>query len=206
MYTHKHKNGIHNICHKFLDNTFLHKQTCIHMNAYTLTHTHICTYAINSWITRFYTNKHVYIWMLMHKRLRTNEIINRCYNCVLDKTFLHTHKHVCNRAYTQKQTLNWMEYTYLIWAVACDFQQCGILTSVDSDEHVQPPFKLRTSKRCLVSSLKLIEYSSDKQWLWSDCAYAQADLRLFWSHIPHCWKSHALAHICYRFLYNTFYK
>ena len=27
-----------------------------------------------------------------------------------------------------------------------DFQQCGILTSVDSDEHVQPPFKLRTLK------------------------------------------------------------
>ena len=26
---------------------------------------------------------------------------------------------------------------------ACDFQQCGILTSVDSDEPVQPPFKLR---------------------------------------------------------------
>ena len=25
--------------------------------------------------------------------------------------------------------------------------------------------------------------------------YAQADLRLCWSHIPHCWKSHALAHI-----------
>ena len=25
----------------------------------------------------------------------------------------------------------------------CDFQQCGILTSVDSDEPVQPPFKLR---------------------------------------------------------------
>ena len=28
-------------------------------------------------------------------------------------------------------------------AVACDFQQCGILTCVDSDEPVQPPFKLR---------------------------------------------------------------
>ena len=28
----------------------------------------------------------------------------------------------------------------IIWAVTCDFQQCGILTSVDSDEHVQPPF------------------------------------------------------------------
>ena len=37
-----------------------------------------------------------------------------------------------------------------ILAVTCDFQQCGILTrlesSVDSDEHVQPPFKLRNSK------------------------------------------------------------
>ena len=31
-----------------------------------------------------------------------------------------------------------------IWATTCDFQQCGILTSVDSDEPVQPPSKLRT--------------------------------------------------------------
>ena len=31
------------------------------------------------------------------------------------------------------------------WAATCDFQQCGILTSVDSDEPVQPPFKLRNS-------------------------------------------------------------
>ena len=30
--------------------------------------------------------------------------------------------------------------------MTCDFQQCGFLTSVDSDEHVQPPFKLRNSK------------------------------------------------------------
>ena len=28
-----------------------------------------------------------------------------------------------------------------IWASACDFQQFGILTSVDSDEPVQPPVK-----------------------------------------------------------------
>ena len=33
-----------------------------------------------------------------------------------------------------------------ILAVTCDFQQCGILTSVDSDEHVQPHVKLRMSK------------------------------------------------------------
>ena len=36
-----------------------------------------------------------------------------------------------------------------------------ILTSVDLDEPVQPPFKLRNSKWCSVSSLTLIEYSSD---------------------------------------------
>ena len=28
-----------------------------------------------------------------------------------------------------------------IWATTCDFQQCGILTSVDSIKPVQPPFK-----------------------------------------------------------------
>ena len=81
------------------------------------------------------------------------------------------------------------------WAATCDFQQCVILTSVYSDEPVQPPFKIRNSKWCSVSSLTLIEYASDKQRLWSDCAYAQADLRLCWSHIPHCWKSHVTAHI-----------
>ena len=36
---------------------------------------------------------------------------------------------------------------------------------------------------------------SDKQRLWSDCAYAQAGLSLCWSHIPHCWKSHVVAQI-----------
>ena len=47
------------------------------------------------------------------------------------------------------------------WAVTCDFQLCGILTCVDSDEPWQPPFKLRNSKWCSISSLTLIEYSSD---------------------------------------------
>ena len=46
-------------------------------------------------------------------------------------------------------------------AVTCDLQQCGILTSVDSDEPVQPHFRLRNTKWCSVSSLTLIEYSSD---------------------------------------------
>ena len=50
-------------------------------------------------------------------------------------------------------------------SATCDFQQCGILTSVDSDEPVQPPFKLIKSKLYSVSSLTLIEYLSDKQRL-----------------------------------------
>ena len=83
-----------------------------------------------------------------------------------------------------------------LWAVTGDFQQCDILTSVDSDEPVQPPFTLGNSKLCSVSSLTLIKYSSDKQRLWSDWAYVQADLRLCWSHIPYCWKSHVAAQLC----------
>ena len=72
----------------------------------------------------------------------------------------------------------WLCQPTLNWATAWDFQQCVILTSVDSDEPLQPPFKPRNSNYCSVSSLTIIEYSSDLQRLWSDCAYAQADLRL----------------------------
>ena len=80
------------------------------------------------------------------------------------------------------------------WAVTCDFQR-GILTSVDSYEPLQPPFKLKNPIWCSDSSLTVIEYSSDLQWLWSDYAYAHTDLRLCWSHIPHCWKFHAMAQL-----------
>ena len=48
-----------------------------------------------------------------------------------------------------------------IRATARDFQQFDILTSVDSDKPLQPPFKLRNFKSCSVSSLTIIEYSSD---------------------------------------------
>ena len=40
--------------------------------------------------------------------------------------------------------------------MTCDFQQCAILTSVDSDEPVQPPVKLRNTKLSSISSLTLI--------------------------------------------------
>ena len=42
------------------------------------------------------------------------------------------------------------------WAMTCDFQQCGTLSDVVSFKPVQPPFKLRISKLCLVSCLTLI--------------------------------------------------
>ena len=48
-------------------------------------------------------------------------------------------------------------------ASTCDLQQGGILTSVDSGEPVQPPFKLRHSKWCSVRILTLKIYSSDDQ-------------------------------------------
>ena len=51
------------------------------------------------------------------------------------------------------------------WAATCNFQQCGILTSVDSDEPVQPPVKLRNSKCCSISRSTVRKYSSDKQRL-----------------------------------------
>ena len=81
------------------------------------------------------------------------------------------------------------------WARAWAFQQCGISTCVYSEEPLQPLFKVINSKWCSVISLTLIEYSNDLQRLWSDWAYAQAGLSFCWSHVPHCWKSTALAQI-----------
>ena len=45
-----------------------------------------------------------------------------------------------------------------IWSSAWDFQQCDILTCVDSDEPLQPPFKLRNSKWCSVHSFGFVKY------------------------------------------------
>ena len=94
----------------------------------------------------------------------------------------------------QPITLKYMFSTVTIWAVTCHFQQCGVLTSVDSDKPLQPIFKLRHTKWCSVSSLIFKIYQSDQQRLWSGCPYAQANLRICWTHIPHCWKSHVVLH------------
>ena len=52
----------------------------------------------------------------------------------------------------QIMSLKWDEVLW-IWATTCDLHQCVILTSEDSDEPVQPPFKRKNSKWCFVSSL-----------------------------------------------------
>ena len=73
---------------------------------------------------------------------------------VFDWQYNITNKHQKSYA-TQNTILN--TYDRQCW----DFQLFAILTSVDSDEPVQPPFKGRNSKFCSVSSLTVIEYSSD---------------------------------------------
>ena len=82
------------------------------------------------------------------------------------------------------------------WANTWDFQQCGILTSVYSDEHVQPPFKLRNSKWFLASSLTVIKYSrtskgSDQTarmcrliWGFAGCTYHTLLEIMSWLKLP----------------------
>ena len=129
-----------------------------------------------------------------------------CSHCCSDRYFVEGQTHKCASYQAQQHTFFTeiphqvtscisLVLTPFIRASAWDFQQCSILTCVDSDELLQHPFKLRNSKWCSVSSLTIIEYSNDQQRLWSDCAHAQADLRLCWSHIPHCWKSHVMAQL-----------
>ena len=68
----------------------------------------------------------------------------------------------CNKfnKFNHKEAPTFRFYFNTIRASACDFQQLGIWTCVDLDEPLQPPFKLRNSKWCSVSSLTIIKYSS----------------------------------------------
>ena len=56
-------------------------------------------------------------------------------------------------AHNHNQRTRMGHLNILVKRITCAFQQCGILTSVDLDEPIQPPVKLRSSK--------LMEYSSD---------------------------------------------
>ena len=62
------------------------------------------------------------------------------------------------------------------------------LTSLDSDEPVQPHFKLRNSKRCSVSILTVIEYSG-AQWLSGRVLDSRPKGCVFEPHRRHCVES-----------------
>ena len=76
----------------------------------------------------------------------------------LSVQYRHHHQVNCSSCLTKFCVISLYQ---MIRAATCDFRQCGILTGVDSYEPVQPPFKLRNSKWCSVSSITLIKYSSD---------------------------------------------
>ena len=59
-----------------------------------------------------------------------------------------------------------------------------------SDEQVQPPCKLRNSKSCSVSSLNTHRIFKRLAKVLIRLRVCAGYLRLYWSHIPHWWKSH----------------
>ena len=82
-----------------------------------------------------------------------------------------------------------------IWAAICEFQQCGILTGVDADKSIQPPFKLRTPN--YVQSVAEHSYNIQANSNGSDqTARMRRLIWDCWSHIPHCWQSHIAAQLC----------
>ena len=66
------------------------------------------------------------------------------------RSYMHEHVFI----YSQRSSTSIFEPRHEI------SQQCSVLARIDS-EPVQPPVKLRNSKCCSVSSLTVIEYSSD---------------------------------------------
>ena len=69
---------------------------------------------------------------------------------------------------------------------------CAI--SKDLDQPVHPPSMARALVYSSLDSLEAVEGTCDQRRLWSDCADAQADLSLRWSHKSHCRFCRALAH------------
>ena len=72
-------------------------------------------------------------------------------------------------------------------------------TCVTSSKYSDQPIYLPTMARVMVypslDSLEVVEGTCDQQKLWSDCADAQADLSLRWSHKSYCRFCRALAQI-----------
>ena len=69
------------------------------------------------------------------------------------------------------------------------------VTSKDSDQPIHPPNMVSFLFSSLYS-LEAVEGTCEQRRLWSDCANAQADLRLRWSHKPYCRFYRALLKLC----------
>ena len=65
-----------------------------------------------------------------------------------------------------------------------------------TDEPVYPPSMARVLIYPSLDNLEAVEGMCDQRRLWSECADAQADLSLFWSHKSYCRFCRALTHHC----------
>ena len=86
-------------------------------------------------------------------------------------------------SFENKDKLDLIAPAYHSHQIYITFEPCHvipnrILNCVDSDEPVQPPFKLRGSKCCSLITLSRIVYFKRQTRLWSDCAYVQAGLSI----------------------------
>ena len=100
-------------------------------------------------IFTFWTGAKI-VWWLLITSVQCKQLLKYLYiyaQSVINKHF-EFQKSECG--------ISW-SYSLFLWAATHAFQQCGILTRVDLDEHVQPPFKLRNYKCCSVSSLIVME-------------------------------------------------
>ena len=71
------------------------------------------------------------------------------------------------------------------------------VTSNESYQPVHPPSIAKVLIYSLLDSSKAVERTCDQQRLWSDCADAQVDLSLRWSHKSCCRFRRALTHMLF---------
>ena len=69
------------------------------------------------------------------------------------------------------------------------------MTSKELDQPANPPSMARVFVHSSFDSVEAVEGTCDQRRLRSDCADAQADLSLRWSHKSYCRFYRALAHI-----------
>ena len=72
------------------------------------------------------------------------------------------------------------------------------VTSKDSDQPVRPPSLASVLVYPSLASLEVVEDTCDQRRLWSDCADAQADLIIRWSHKSYYRFCRALAQLLWR--------